>query len=746
MGLFSSKKKIYVDSVAYNMAGDYSQRMNYLKTITVGSMLKSTATKSLMDNLKDAVYTGTHVQMRNLFRWCKTNYADGIPRDYLTNTSVANYPVIYSYMDSIYGPDAVSVSNADISYALAYYWAAQWVYDNYTDVEDDDWSYELYDNSPTNSRVNITYKDEAPVTINMANYNPDAMYVFITFSHINQTTGDISTDRKIHIYRFGSGSTSMDSMKPGSTTQPQELMPFAPIRIDNKFITATQYKAKYYDKVNEFHKKLFGGAPVDDLIEQLEDNEKLSDIDYAFIQFGVSLNTEKQSGLRYIMQFGRLLVSLAPAQSTYFLWRDAYKTAIQPYLNNPNESTYSSFLTNRIPRDPPIRNVSQVSNWLPGEYRILHYWSGASESIVSGSQHPIGHCWIERVFNEDLRQPRRRTAHVGPDEYETYYTTEPLEIPTYVICRQLTANTFRRVTIYGLAQENFVYSGKSVYIDCVRAMEVDEPGDESGFIVPIHIPTYKKLSLIDRNQLATENVYILFNCYVVKKIRWYQRGIFKFLFAIVIAIASVIFAPAAGGIGLLGSAASVGASLGLTGMMGAIVGAAINAIAAMAVMTITQYVGTALFGDAFGAIIGAVLGFIAMGGLTNLFGTGSFTLDWSSFLRVDNIMKMTDALGQGYVNSVQQKIVGMSQEYQAFMDNVNQQLKDIEKMMRDVLGMGDTAGMRSDLLVDATRYHNESRETYLARTLMTGMDIAELSNSMIGNYTDVALTLPDEYA
>src|SRR5690606_2483021 len=112
----------------------------------------------------------------------------------------------------------------------------------------------------------------------------------------------------------------------------------------------------------------------------------------------------------------------------------------------------------------------------------------------------------------------------------------------------------------------------------------------------------------------------------IKKQRWYERGIFKILFAIVIAIASVLFTGGAG-IGLLGAHLSVGVSLGFSGMTAAIVGSVVNALAAMVLTTLIEKVATEL--GVLGQIIGSIFMMFVGNMISSIQRTGTMALDWA---------------------------------------------------------------------------------------------------------------------
>ena len=192
----------------------------------------------------------------------------------------------------------------------------------------------------------------------------------------------------------------------------------------------------------------------------------------------------------------------------------------------------------------------------------------------------------------------------------------------------------------------------------------------------------------------------------------------------------------------LGANLALGTSLGFAGLTAAIVGSVVNALAAMVLTTLIQTVSTALFGEKLGALLGAILGFVVFNVITSFTNLGSF--NWASLFRVDNLMKLTDALANGYANYVQAGAADLAQQGQSMMEEYNKQRDQIEDLFAKNIGYANTE-------LDPWGYsHNmnlysETRDTFLTRTLMTGSDIADLSNGLLTDFTELTLRLPNQF-
>ena len=253
-----------------------------------------------------------------------------------------------------------------------------------------------------------------------------------------------------------------------------------------------------------------------------------------------------------------------------------------------------------------------------------------------------------------------------------------------------------------------------------------------------------ELPLIQATQLAVSSRLIVFNCYKIVKIRWYQKGIFKFLIAIVISIVTAFVFP--GAAGLLGPALSVGSALGFTGTMAIIMGAAVNAIAGMILTTIIQKGAVLLLGEKWGAVLGSILPSFASY-VSSFANTGKFYVDWGAMFRADNLLScdlssdMVTKWAQGEISEIQGDITKAGADYKA-------KSAEIQKKTLDLLGYG--GGMIDPLIFTeitsgSSAFMAESSGAFLSRTLMTGSDIVDLSMSIIEDFSDLSLQLPDAF-
>lgn len=110
-------------------------------------------------------------------------------------------------------------------------------------------------------------------------------------------------------------------------------------------------------------------------------------------------------------------------------------------------------------------------------------------------------------------------------------------------------------------------------------------------------------------------------------------------------------------------------------------------------------------------------------------------------MRADKLMELTSAISNGAMNIMAMETQELADQVEVAATEYEEQSAKIEELTRDVLGM-TTSGIDSMILMNADEYFVESRDSFMARTLMTGDDIIELSIAMIEDFAAISLDLP----
>ena len=549
------------------------------------------------------------------------------------------------------------------------------------------------------------------------------------------------TPLKIFIYREGSGRPALDAMFAPSGSV-GEFFPYIPLRIWNEFL-GPGYHADIYNGSRRALKKATG-ASLNKINDDISENESLDDIDFAYITFAVPLNVKDESSRRYLFEFfNSVRIAHAVGSNSYNTWKSQWAAANNSmnawieWRRHQEENQWTGFGTDEpflIPYPPLPEIVLRIaSSGVPDinfDMSILmnsmDYQTGTGLK-KSGAKE--GQVWLERGATETFSEKIY--------DYNNGFSDRVITVEFIDVHRQTTLNQWETIRIGGLTHRNMIYGGKSVDIAGVAALQ---DTDESGFLVPLHEQIYKSTSLVHRTQMSTACCYVVFNCYEVVQEKWYQTGMFR---AFIIIIAIVIAAYTGGaGAGLLGSNASVGATLGFTGTMAIAVGALANAMAAMILMRVITEVSQAVLGDKLGAIVGLIASVIAVQAGTALKNGQSFISSMSALFRADNLLKLTISGMQGVSSYMQATIQEIIESTTQMLSSYEQESLQISQAYEQNVGLG-RATLDPFLLDNFSSVLNttpESLDTFLQRTLMSGSDVADLSQSFISNFSDLTLS------
>lgn len=825
MGIFSSKKKTYVSSVVYNMAGDETKRPNYLKTTIFSAILNRS---NMSKAITDSYLHGPGMRFRNFAKWAhRTDYDDkvGLVSAQLMTGNSLDIDTLITQLDVPAGSTAL-VQSASVGEADYSYWVDQWLLINHPDKVISNYTTD-YNNET--GVITIIWEDTTTASFTPSDYDSRGKYIYVAYNtvadadetmpevegdpvlldpeddwpdttgwtQVNEETVDDTTftywertqymghapDRdatytlketmifadnpvleerqyridtqityssirsplRVFIYKYLSGNPVLDAMFVQSSTT-GSFFPFIPFRIDNKFVSST-HLPDVYDASKKAYKKATTGR-YDEMIESLEDNESIDDIDFAYCVFGVSLNVLENASKKYIYRFFEEILNDYSDDGTYSSWRDRWAAAdaSRAYWGNwraaqddPNNPLFGLPEPEQLPYPPaPISEIRITSDRRDVmNYDMTISWIHLNETYGTGSlksdANP-GDVWLSLDRQEDLE--------------ERYWYEEEgrwAEVPRFVrsldevsINWQVSANTWRKISITGLKHRNLIYNGKSVDITGREAIEDPE---ESGFIIPLHEGIYRSMGMKDMTQMSTACSFMVLNCYQVVKEKWYQSGWFKIIL-IVIVVVITIYTGGAGAStagGILGSNAAVGAAIGLSGTAALVAGAVANAIAAMLLMKVITKAAVAVFGEKWGAIIGAVAGVVALQVGTAIANGQSMASAFSGLMKADNILKLTSAVGEGYSGYVAASMKEIQQETEDVMANYEAESRKIREAWANTFGT-DRGIIDPMDITNAFQVTRESVDSFLGRTLMTGSEVAEMSLDLLTEMVDITLS------
>ena len=857
MGLFSSKKKVYVSSTAYNMAGEFALRPNYLKTTMFRGIM--TNAPSLGEHIVDGQFAGPNIDQRLFFRWARSYYPEGAVSGEISNYQNLNAAQVVTASSAITVPagEDLQVVMAFLDDGEAAYWAERHILENEPELFETNW---LSDYNDTTGELNILYEDLTEESVAIPDFNTESTYLYVYYNTVSgsETTpyavdsttsdevarpddtdfvqdsivntvvtetlqdGDPSTtrdedvtdyeeimlkdvnlgtqgnaqvvehhrltiwkrhrviqtatdyeeievyydsqleistttsgdtgNRQLFIYEIGSGNVVLDALKIEGATL-QEFFPIIPLRHYNKAIDHDDFADDFAQFKKAYKKSI--GSEIEGILASIEDSDSIDDIDHCFLTFGTEINTEHREGKRYTYEFFKALIaqqsststdvtnwassqSYADYQAELAAWQSAQSNFSHPNYGDPRP-THVSY---PIP-DFTTLQIKSTNQGLSIPYNTSLEWMAVGETSEIGLGKPdasVNEFWWE-VMPDILGLNYVPPSNDNNNMVSFFLGIGQVSVNHVRLYWQKTDSTYSYLDVYGMKHINKVYDGKTVEI---TAKEGIEDTDESGFIVPMHYPTMKKLPLVWLNELGVQNRLLVFNSYQVVKQRWWQRGVFKIIFAIVIAVVAALIFP--GSIGLLGSHLAVGTAVGLTGTAALVAGAVINVIAAIALSQVLSTVAVAVFGEKWGGLVAAIAGFIIGGMAMNYHATGNFAINWGMMSRADVLLGLTDAVAQGVQGYASAEINELADDMETLTEDYDTQMDEISELFME---LGYSAVVVDPLMwmqQENSGKSFESSDTFIQRTLLTGSDIAELTLTMVADFTELSLILPEPIA
>ena len=596
------------------------------------------------------------------------------------------------------------------------------------------------DNTPTSQTTTETLSDG---TVKTTVVMTTTQSVSVNKSYrIDTQNVDITSfgNAETFIYKKGSGNSSLDALFSADTSV-GNYFPFIPFRIKSQFISESTYPTVYAASKKAFKQAVNGD--YDDIMSKIADNADIGKIQFVYNVFGVSLNVLDNSCKKYVYKFFQMILQTQDfGTDDYDTWKtewasaDASQTAWNTWYaaqSDPTNSLYGTTEPTRISYPVlPVQSVRIASdNNKVMDFDMKINWSSIKETTGTGvldSTKKVGELWFEVGVSDSFNQ----TLVDG-----TKTTTTTVDVDAITLNWQDSSNTYRQLKIYGLQHQNFIYNGKSVDISGKDALN---DSDESGFIIPLNTAVYRAMSVMDSTQMATACCFLVFNCYKVVKTKWYQTGLFKIILVIVIIVISYFTFGA--GSTLMGPAMAMGESLGLTGLTAAIVGAIANMALGMIVAKIITPVSDAIFGKKIGDLIGSIASAIVVEGITSVMQGGDF---FSAFenINASTLISYTEQGVKAFASYEQMDVQDVINKSNQLLSQEDSEGKSITQKIIDEFGLG-TVTLDPLQIADVGGDANmsESADTFLQRSLLTGTDIATITNSLVQNFADITLNLP----
>lgn len=554
----------------------------------------------------------------------------------------------------------------------------------------------------------------------------------VTIDEAQTTTTTVTTktvgvtDRvKYFIYKLGSGTYPALDKLQATANLASPYYPWVVMRDNNKDLTSAQYQNTAQYKTS---KKLLtkAGLSMTDLARSINTNKNIGDVDFAFIHFGIALNTKVNESKEYLFQFfSYLMAHQRYSKLDWELWKSRYNDYVKE-RQEQGKYVYGNVARIMQPGTNSLSIRYNNENW----YNVTLSWQYINLTTVNRVIGKVGHIEIT-CQKDDVEYTIYSDAQDTIEQYTVQAT--PMRIT-----KQVSATQCEVLEIVGAQHDNRVYNGKSVTTSAAKGVSGDEDGD-SNFIVPLNRQVFDQMGIVDITQTCYDCMHITFNSYKTVKQKWYQTSIFKvvvIVIAIVVTIASFgsLSAPAAA---VASAAAAAGASAGVALAVGIGTQIAIGVAASIVLRQIARYVAP----EVFAIIAVATLAYGAYAAGSSYAATGEVSLS-TDLMSSQALLASMNASVSGYQMSMQYKTLDVAEqirrnaaEYTSRMDDVNAAMKTL-----------DTASHEVDLMQLQSSYFTvfESPSSFITRTT-NPINAISMVTGQVNSYVDNALNIGSNF-
>ena len=284
------------------------------------------------------------------------------------------------------------------------------------------------------------------------------------------------------------------------------FLPMLYIKRDFKFVEADTFP-DFYKESKAYAKKL--NLTFKDIVKQIKKEVNDQDkIMQTYLKFGVDYNSTSPEDLLYLHGFFK----------KYFKFCDTEDTYNMNFEYEPG--TVYKVPGRQLKFKDKVTSHSIFCNFLG-----IVYGSGSVEEVGT----------ITTGEGIDPREP-------VPEESSDYNWTKRfhniIQNRVYKYFRkQITETTYEEIRVYKMGADVYVNAGKSA-----------QPGQDEGsaLLIPVDFDVVKTIKgFKHKEKFLYSCIYIEFLTYVVKKVKWYQRGVFK-LIVFAVSVAITVFTGGAG--------------------------------------------------------------------------------------------------------------------------------------------------------------------------------------------------------
>lgn len=570
--------------------------------------------------------------------------------------------------------------------------------------------------------------------------------------------------QKVFIYQRGTGDGALDALF-SATLEEGGYFPVIPVKVDVK--SGKKPVSVFIDRDNIVHsgkpvshlqgmytlnkkvfKKISGNKNgYQKILDGLRENKDAGGINNIYVMHAVPLNTPENAGKKYLYHFFDHISSLSPNADSEFasyqgLWNEAHASAVaygewldaQGDRDNPLFGTVEPGI-----RPYPQMPATSVSLRLNTAFRLNYTVSWGSIVKSSGTGKALSGMKSGEVRIRKSKANRLELVfgNNGSFIFKNFFSSRSSEVVEIIY--QEKADSWVSVKVYGLRSDNVINRGKGI---STKAHDALDDKEETELLIPVNNAVYSSMRLLDRTQLGVTMSYMVLNYYAEYKQKWYERSFGKaFIMIVLVVITVMTFGAAAPATTSIGTMLAV--AVGATGVAALIIATAVNALVGMIVSRLITKATVAVFGEKIGMIIGVILSMAVMNGMNSYLDTG--TVNIMDSFTAPNLIKMGASISNDMAQTMQKEaanIVKSMEGAQAEFQAVSDQLSELyENEFSDRATFDPLKFLEKS---ENSQINYELPESFFARTLLTGSDIADLSNKAIEATINLEYTIGNQ--
>lgn len=400
----------------------------------------------------------------------------------------------------------------------------------------------------------------------------------------DETTGETTTVTNHDLtygyyhYQEGGGNTALDALiKNNGIKTTYTFFPVIPLRTDTAWLgTNGRIKAGSALKhLNIIAERVTDESAYWTLCNALEKGMtegNMGDIDYITYIPGINITTRDKASQKYLFEFfyncyyncalahGETPAHIDGGICTYNGKR-VITSASRKLLKKYKDAAYTRNFYRSFNICNATSNLNLTYQWAGAEYYdnngTFKPNAKPGDYGVLAGKYEYKYVVLEPVRNEQGNVIVDEDGHIDyvPVTYTTTYNL-------VFFCHQVSKNRWRSVSFVDLYLNNLVYHGKyvdtcaydavkdssntgSVVIDfsddfdpslpgddtyrVITFEYVESPGaeDDSAFVVPLELNTFREIGAVCQYQVVSLCHFLVYNCWVKVKKKWYQRGFFS---------------------------------------------------------------------------------------------------------------------------------------------------------------------------------------------------------------------------